>query len=150
MTAAIMLIITIPTMMWSLYPPRGSGTRNVRNNNHNNNACLFENVNFDDRPRSSTQRIGNFGPLYGGVGSSLDGPCSDPYNRGLNSDLVNTNGLRPRNTRSTLDIGNTCSIDDCNNNNNIFDNNNGPIGISDIGFDQNQCPPLRPTSQWWW
>ena len=72
-----------------------AGTRNIRNKNRNNNIRLFDNVNFDDLPGLLTQRISNIGATYWGVGSSSDGPCSDPYNRGLSSDFVNTNGSRP-------------------------------------------------------
>lgn len=57
---------------------RGSGTRNAR---------IFDNVDFDDLPGSSTRRIGG-------------GGRSDPYDRGYNSDFVNTNGASRRgNTR---------------------------------------------------
>jgi len=67
---------------------RGSGTRNAR---------IFDNVDFDSLPGSSTRRIG------GSNGNS--GGNSDPYNRG--SDFINTNGSgrRRSNTRSINDNG---------------------------------------------
>ena len=60
---------------------RGSGTRNAR---------IFDNVDFDDIPGSATRRINGY----------LPGGRSDPYDRGLNSNFINTNGSeRRRNTR---------------------------------------------------
>ncbi|KAL7541527.1 hypothetical protein ACHAWF_006960, partial [Thalassiosira exigua] len=79
-------------------PPIPIRGRGGAGGNNNRRPRIFDNVDYDDLPGSSTRRINNFdGPRFG-----YDGP--DPYDRGLDSDFINTNGVR-RPTRSNVDRG---------------------------------------------
>ena len=57
-------------------------------------ARIFDGVDYGDLPGSSTRRIGNNGGLVRNAMSS-----GDPYDRGLNSDFINTNGASNGNRR---------------------------------------------------
>jgi len=74
----------------------GPGQRGNNNNNNNNGPRIFDNVDFDDLPGSSTRRNGNYGP-YGRGGGASGGIGGDPYDRGLDSDFIN--GGSGRNVR---------------------------------------------------
>ena len=90
-------------------PVRGGGGSRSSSSTRRS-ARIFDNVDFDELPASSTRRINNsnnfFGPpLFNDNG--LVRSTSDPYNRGLNSDFINTNGSpqRRRGGRDTNSIG---------------------------------------------
>jgi hypothetical protein len=79
-------------------PIRGGGGGGGRGSNSSTrrNARIFDNVDYDDLPSSSTRRInGN------NINNNYDNGLamrsnSDPYDRGLNSDFINTNGSPQR------------------------------------------------------
>ncbi|KAL7431478.1 hypothetical protein ACHAXH_006126 [Discostella pseudostelligera] len=71
----------------------GGGGRGSSISSTRRNARIFDNVDFDDLPGSSTRRINN--QLYNENGL-VRSPSSDPYDRGLNSDFINTNGSPQR------------------------------------------------------